>query len=49
MIRNSMNKKQDKPERIVLAPASPKQKMVLQDEETDTLLCGGGAGKKLPL
>lgn len=38
-----MSVKKDKPERIVLAPASPKQKMVLQDEETDTLLCGGGS------
>ena len=39
--------KEDKPKQVILAPASPKQLMVVQDEETDTLLCGGGAGEKV--
>lgn len=34
--------KNNKEKRVVLSPASEKQRMVLADEETDTLLCGGG-------
>lgn len=34
--------KEIKEKRIILSPASEKQRMVLADEETDTLLCGGG-------
>ncbi len=32
-------------EQIVIGPASLKQQMVLQDDQSDILLVGGGAGK----
>lgn len=31
--------------RAVIGPCSLKQQMVLQDDQTDLLLIGGGAGK----
>jgi len=37
-----------KKERVVFAPCSLKQKLILQDVTTDVILIGGGAGK-LPL
>lgn len=33
-----------KKEKITIGPKSEKQRMILQDDSTDVLLCGGGAG-----
>jgi predicted phage terminase large subunit-like protein len=35
---------QNKKEKKVIGPKSEKQRMILQDNSTDVLLCGGGAG-----
>ena len=33
-------------EKVVFGPCSEKQRLVLQDDTTDLLLVGGGAGKQ---
>ena len=42
-VKKQINKTDTEPkQRLVFAPKSEKQRMILQDEETKVILCGGG-------